>query len=106
MSAGVEVAWVDERHNTIEMLTDAKGVIGSLAASRWPRLTGTVCLRFVEPWGDTVFNQTQLPVLLSELRAELAATVNAKHAEHLAGVVHLVEKAQDQTHTYVKFIGD
>jgi hypothetical protein len=49
MSAGIEVAWVDESHNTIEMLTDTKGAIASLATSRWPRLSSSVCLRFVEP---------------------------------------------------------
>jgi hypothetical protein len=53
-----------------------------------------------------VFNQTQLPVLLGELHSELVATENAKHIEHLSRVIQLVEKAQDQTHTYIKFIGD
>jgi hypothetical protein len=106
MSAGIEVAWVDESHSTIEMLTDTKGVIASLATSRWPHLSASLCLRFVEPWGDAVFNQTQLPVLLSELRSELAATENAKNTEHLSRVIQLVEKAQDQTHTYIKFVGE
>lgn len=106
MSAGVEVAWVDERQNTIEMRNDTRGVIASLATSRWPGLTATVCLRFVEPWGDAVFNQTQLPVLLEELRSEVTIAVNAEYNEHLSRVVQLVERAQNQTHTYIKFIGD
>jgi len=29
----------------------------------------TTCLRFIDPYGNTVFNEIQLPVLLSELEA-------------------------------------
>ncbi len=103
---GIEIAWVDETHKTIAAVSDAMGVITRLAMSRWPDLSNHVCLRFVEPWGDAVFNQTQIPILLTELRAELAATSDAKVAEQLGKVVQLVERSVDQTHTYIKFIGD
>jgi hypothetical protein len=106
MGAGIEVAWVDERGNTIEVLGDLNSVIAALAMSRWPKLVATACLRFVDPWGDAVFNQTQIPVLLDELRIELAGVLDGKHEEHLLKLVLLVEKAQNQTHTYIKFIGD
>ena len=106
MGAGVEIAWVDEEGKLIKLLSDTEGVIASLAATRWPHLSGTACLRFVDPWGDTVFNQSQLSVLLAELRIELADPGNSEHAGHLLQVVRLVEGAQDQVHTYIKFIGD
>jgi hypothetical protein len=107
MGAAVKVAWVDEEHKTIEWLDDdAKGTVANLATSRWPTLSGTVCLRFVDPWGDTVFNQAQLAVLLAELRVETAEPGNAEYAVHLSRVAQLVERAQEQMHTYIKFIGD
>jgi hypothetical protein len=32
-------------------------------------LDRTSCLRFIDPYGDTVFNGSQMPILLSELRS-------------------------------------
>ena len=34
-----------------------------------PGLEDTVCLRFVDPYGDTVFNRSQIPVFISELES-------------------------------------
>jgi hypothetical protein len=103
---GIEVATVTEEHTVIREVNDTAGVVAQLASTRWPSLQSSVCLRFVEPWGDTVFNQTQIPKLLAELRAEVAAATEQSAREHLRAIVHLVETAVDQVHTYVKFIGD
>jgi hypothetical protein len=103
---GIEVATVTEDHTRIEQVFDTFDVVARLAMTRWPKLTETLCLRFVEPWGDAVFNQTQLPFLLAELRSEVHLATDAKFKEHLQRVVTLVESAQDQAHVYVKFIGD
>jgi hypothetical protein len=103
---GIEVATVTETHTTIEQVIDNLDVIARLARTRWPKLTESLCLRFVEPWGDAVFNQTQLPILLTELRSEVHLATDEKFKEHLQRVVALVESAQDQVHVYVKFIGD
>lgn len=90
MGAGVEVAWVDEDHKTIELLNDTNSIVSGLATSRWPQLAGSVCLRFVDPWGNTVFNQAQIAFLLAELRTELADPANAEDSGHLSRVVQLV----------------
>ena len=103
---GIEVATVTENQVVIRRVTDSHGVIARLAITRWPKLEQTVCLRFVERWADAVFNQTQIPELLSELRAEISASEEAQIKEHLHAVAALVETATDQTHVYVKFIGD
>ncbi len=106
MSASIVVAWVDENHNKLEVVHDKDSVIAGLASSRWLGLTASTCLKFVDPWGDTVFNQSQLPVLLGELRSEVEGTVSVSHREHLLRALQLVEKAGGQVHTYIKFIGD
>ena len=103
---GIEVATVTETHIRIDQVFDSMEVIARLAMTRWPKLTESVCLRFVEPWGDAVFNQTQLPFLLAELQSELGLATDERFKEHLQRVVTLVESAQDQMHVYVKFIGD
>ena len=66
----------------------------------------TCCVRFIDPYGNTVFNRGQIPVLLEELR-----TVQRQHSDpQLASVLRemceFVERAVDQVHTYVRFAGD
>jgi len=103
---GINVAWVNESHESLEQLADFGQVLTGLAMSRWPSLSETVCLQFVDPWGDAVFNQTQIPILLNELRVEASATEKSTDREHLEKVIELVERSVDQIHTYIKFIGD
>lgn len=42
-------------------------------------LHGTICLQFIDPYGYTIFNGSQMPILLSELRS----TVNCLSDERL-----------------------
>jgi hypothetical protein len=103
---GINVTWIDENQKPIEEITDPAMALSRLATSRWLSLSGSTCLRFIEPWGDTVFNQTQIPLLLAELRGELATDLEPGPLKHLQSVIALVEQSIDQTHTYIKFIGD
>jgi len=103
---GIDVAWVDERHEQKQFVADTGQWITRLATSRWPKLSGSVCLRFVEPWADAVFNQSQIPELVNELRSEIEAASDTGTRAHLEKVTRLVEKAVGETHTYIKFIGD
>ena len=103
---GIDVAWVDERHEQKQFVADTGQWITRLAISRWPKLSGSVCLRFVEPWADAVFNQSQIPELVNELRSEIEAASDSDTRGHLEKVARLVEMAVGETHTYIKFIGD
>ena len=103
---GINVARVKGSQQPIEEVYDQSQLVSNLAASRWPSLTDSVCLRFVQPWGDAVFNQLQIPVLLSELRGELRNPLAPEVRAQLEKVAGLVERAVGQSHVYVKFIGD
>lgn len=103
---GIDVAWVNERHEHIQEVFDPHECLTRLATSTWPLTEKSICLRFVDPWGDTVFNQAQIPQLLVELRNERIMQKDAEIRAHLEKVAHLVERAVGETHTYVKFIGD
>jgi hypothetical protein len=103
---GIEVAWVDERHEVKQIVGDSQQIVSRLAQTRWPKLAGSVCLRFVVPWGDAVFNQAQNRDLLDELNAEIRETSDARVRTHLQMVFRLVELASNEVHTYIKFIGD
>jgi hypothetical protein len=103
---GINAAWITERGEAKQEVFDPRQCITRLATDRWHRLGSTKCLQFIEPWGDAVFNQSQIPVLLQELRAELPEIREPELKAHLEKVIRLVERAVEQTHTYIKFIGD
>ena len=103
---GIDAAWITEAGMPEEEVFDPHQYLTQLATTRWPKLTHTKCLQFVDPWGDAVFNQSQIPVLLQELNSELPEIREAEARSHLESVIRLVQRAIDQTHTYIKFIGD
>jgi hypothetical protein len=65
----------------------------------------TVCLRFVDPYGETVFNAAQAAVLGRELEARLGSTGEGDR-EMLARIVELTDRCAGEVHRYVWFIGD
>jgi len=102
VAVGHAVLWQDE--NGIELGSfQEPGYDTRLIQPRWTE--GTACLRFVDPYGDTVFNQLQIPVLIEELDAVAA---RASDADLEASVRKLIEflRGCDEIHTYLKVIGD
>ena len=67
---------------------------------------GSSCLRFVDSYGDTVFNQLQIAELLNELHALDGQLPEPELRLALRGLIAFVEAARDKVHTYVRFIGD
>ena len=98
----IDIVRVDEHGRAKAEFADAR-VLHELLAGRHP-LTGC-CLRFLDPYGDTTFNQLQIPVLVDELRA-IAAEAPATLRERAEALVAFIESAVGHAHTYVKFIGD
>jgi len=103
---GIDVAWITESGEAKQQVYDPRQCVTRLATSIWPTQRDTVCLRFIDAWGDTTFNQAQVPMLVNELRSSLAGQTDVEICAHLEKVIRLVERAVGQTHTYVRFIGD
>ena len=105
-----DLQWEDEDGNLIEAFAgsfNASGDIQSLAQSP-VTLTqlDTRCLQFIDPYGDTTFNQLQIPKLIEELEAlSLNCQTDEKRRE-LEAVIEFVRKAKGEPHTYIKFYGD
>ncbi len=97
---GINAAWIKENGESKQEVFDPQQCLTRLVTSRWHTLSQTRCLQFVEPWGDAVFNQSQVPHLLQELRAELPEAREPEIKAHLEKVIRLVERAVNQTHTY------
>jgi hypothetical protein len=103
---GIDVAWVSETNQPKQEVFDPRMQLTRLVADRWHTLSSSVCLRFIDPFGDAVFNQAQIPELLRELEIEAGVTRDSETRAHLEKVVRLVGKSVGQTHTYIKFTGD
>ncbi|HTV41991.1 MAG TPA: hypothetical protein VMF08_15515 [Candidatus Sulfotelmatobacter sp.] len=103
---GIDLRWEDENGEQLAELPDK----GFLVARFLPPVDSRdfPCLRFVDPAGDTTFNQAQITQLVWEL--ERLSTQKYKFEPkvelHLRSVLQFVRQAVGKTHTYIKFYGD
>lgn len=63
-------------------------------------------LRYIDRWGDTVFNRLQIEPFLTEWARLEAATTDPTDMEILAGIRKLARQCQREPHLYLKFLGD
>ena len=100
---GIDLQWIDERGEILERVLDERNLISEIIeAAR----KGSVCLRFIDPYGDAVFNQLQIPVLIEELQAITPSALGYEATRHYEEVIELATKANGRIHTYLKFYGD
>ncbi|MDB5335164.1 MAG: hypothetical protein JWN70_783 [Planctomycetaceae bacterium] len=64
------------------------------------------CLCFIDRYGDTTFNQLQIPVLIEELQQATNQASDPKVKSHGQALLALALRARSEIHTYVKFYGD
>src|SRR5690242_14629444 len=62
-------------------------------------------LQFIDPYGNTIFNQRQLPALAKELEFA-AGRAAGPLRERLMDVLNLLQNGLDKPHVYARFIGD
>jgi len=72
---GINARIETEGGESITEVLDPMGYVSWILGSHG--LDATVCLRFIDPYGDTIFNQGQLHVLLSELESRRATLTTA-----------------------------
>ena len=101
---GIELVWEGESGNELARLSDPQSLLKEFLPSE-PALE-FACLRFVDPYGDAIFNTLQIPVLLRELNSLSSQPLELRVAEHLTKAISLVANAQGYIHTYIRFVGD
>jgi hypothetical protein len=101
---GVNLQWETEGGGRLEELPDPHNRVSELLPD-W-RDESSICLRFVDLYGDTVFNRLQLPVLIAELEASVALVTDSNVAAHGRAILELAQKCQAAVHTYLRFLGD
>lgn len=104
---GINVALRDEHCNIIgDMITDFHGVI----AKSLPAISDNryCCIRFIDPYGDTIFNHIQAKTLLNEWDS-LCDSFTGECAEQLwDDIRNLITfcASNKGIHHYIAFIGD
>lgn len=103
---GIDLRWEDESGERLAELPDPGHLVRRFLPS--PEATEFQCLRFVDPAGDTVFNQAQISQLVWELERVMGRKqkFEPRVETHLKAVLEFVQQAVGQTHTYIKFYGD
>jgi hypothetical protein len=64
------------------------------------------CLRYIDPWGETVFNHLQMDELISELRRIRLKASTEEERAFVDAVEGLATRCKDGDGLYLKFIGD
>ena len=100
---GIDAKLQTEDGKTIEEVFDPQSLFQRLLPFDDERSS---CLRFVDPYGDTTFNQRQIPFLVKELEIAIKNLRDADAKKQGEKVLRLVKKATDEPHVYIKFIGD
>lgn len=64
------------------------------------------CLRFIDLYGDTVFNHLQLPFLVEDLHLRLNELEKSEQVAAVRRIEELALGSLKHPHQYLKFIGD
>jgi hypothetical protein len=100
---GIDVYCKNERGEILASLPDSGALAEMFGILQ--RQTNSRCLQFIDPAGDTCFNQLQLPDLALELSVLLRSVEQPRWREHLVRLSSLVHEATG-VHNYVWFLGD
>ena len=65
-----------------------------------------ICLRYIDPWGDTVFNTLQMKPFLAELERIMSHTKSEWELSVLQSILQLARKCDTEIGLYLKFYGD
>jgi hypothetical protein len=63
-------------------------------------------LRYVDPYGNVVFNHLQMQQLLEEINSLISGCSDQESKDLLENVRELAEKCRSSNHLYLRFRGD
>ena len=95
----------DEFGKPIDDVHDTTGIIEERLPSN--KDESYYCVRFIDLYGDTYFNRSQMDHFLKEWDRLFQAQSNHKQANDLyERVKSFAERCHKEPHLYIKFIGD
>lgn len=66
----------------------------------------SICLRYIDWYGDTAFNRLQMEPFLQEWTQILSRAHDDKERQIVERVRVLAERCRDEPHLHLRFIGD
>jgi hypothetical protein len=90
---GVDAYLVDERGVELGVVGDAPNCLKW--AAQYASADGDTCLRFVDPYGNTLFNHSQIPVFIAELESARERITDERVAEMCQRGVELARQASE-----------
>lgn len=98
---GINIELRSESGEVLARIADPKGLVAKvLAGADWTRL-----LRYIDPYGDTMFNRQQAALLVQEL-GEVQRQADPEAAAILGCVATLAQRVEAEPHLYLWFLGD
>lgn len=101
---GIEVELQNERCNSISETVHDSEVLAQILSDLDD--SASICLRFIDPYGNTIFNSIQARILLVEWDTLKQAFSEHNAEEQWAKTRALIIRCSEEMHTYIKFIGD
>lgn len=101
---GIDLSWIDEHGGLLGGVDDPHNLTSQLLAHTDEEASR--CLAFIDPYGDTVFNQGQIRILEAELRSLSNCRLSPQAEIHRREILEVIESARGKVHTYLKFVGD
>jgi hypothetical protein len=101
---GVDIRLVDANGKVMEETPDMENVLSRLLPA-WDDASFH-CLRYVDPWGETVFNHLQMDELVTELRRIRTQSTTEEQRAFVDGIEDMAMKCREGRQLYLKFLGD
>jgi hypothetical protein len=101
---GINVEYRDESGASLSSVHDPRMILPRLLSR--VDTADSVCLRFIDPYGDAVFNYLQAPVLVYELKKVACHCETDEERRHIGRILHLAKRCASDRHRYLSFEGD
>jgi len=101
---GLEIVLQDEHGRLLDSVVDPTNILHRLLPQS--NDTDSRCLRYVDWYGDTLFNRQQVDDLLEELQVLLDNAREYPEKELLGRIMDFARRCKREPHLYLKFSGD
>lgn len=101
---GLTIILETENGEAIEQVGDPTNLLHLLLPT--PDDASFTCLRFIDLYGDTVFNRLQMGTFLAEWKRIVNLARTSEEKELLNRIENLARRCQNEPHLYLKFYGD
>lgn len=101
---GLDIYLQDEDGEVLDSMLDPASILPRLLPSYDEETS--LCLRYIDPGGDTVFNNLQMRPLIEEFDVVLQRVKGKEEEAFVTRIIEMARRCRDEVHLYLKFCGD